>query len=177
MGCHGELFCRHDHQGNALFAANGAQMGYRKTIPFLLGFDTANLVMSLMYGFGVGKILEQNQVLHQTLKIVGTIYMLYLAYTFLKSKSMADQQEKKYMRYRDGFVVVFLHPKIHAMYPILYSQFILSSKPLFPQVMTITAVFVFLCLVSIRSGFSEAISSSVNSDPRKSSEPKISLSA
>lgn len=132
--------------GNALLAANGASFGYKKTIPFLMGFDSANLILSLIYGFGLVSIFKIYPTAYTIFKVVGSIYIFYLAYKFFTSSSV-QQKKGKVMNFKDGFIVVFLNPKIHSMFPLLYSQFINPSEALEYQVITITLIFVILCLI------------------------------
>lgn len=135
--------------GNALLAANGASFGYRRTLPFLFGFDTANLVLSLVYGFGLVNIFERYPSSYQVFKIAGVLYIFYLAYKFFtaSSSSSSEAQKAEPMGYRDGFFVVMLNPKIHAMFPLIYSQFLDPNGSLTAQVFILTAIFVVLCLV------------------------------
>lgn len=65
---------------NLMLAASGANFGYRRTVPHMLGimFGYA-LLMSIVAG-GLGVAVAQSHAAQLALEIVGAGYMLYLAY-------------------------------------------------------------------------------------------------
>ena len=133
--------------GNALLAANGASFGYRRTLGFLLGFEAANLILSLAYGFGLVNIFDIYPLLFNIFKIAGSLYIFYLAYTFFVAPAKAQHEDAKPMGFMDGLIVVMLNPKIHTMFPLVYSQFLDPMESVNFQVFVLTGIFVFLCVI------------------------------
>lgn len=132
--------------GNTVLAAVGGKFGVRGSLPFLLGFEVANLFWCLIYGLGLSEVFRQHPFLHETLKWAGTIYILYLAAGFLQSSSLSAQREMKPLGVLDGFVSVSFNVKIHSMVLVMYSQFLNPAMPLFNQVVQIAFAFVFVCI-------------------------------
>jgi len=132
--------------GNTILAAAGGKFGIRGTIPFWLGFETANLFWCLVYGLGLSEVFRQHPFLHETFKWAGTLYILYLAYGFLQSSLPANQKEMKPLGVIDGFVSVSFNVKIHSMILVMFSQFLNPALPLLNQVIQIAAVFLAVCV-------------------------------
>lgn len=65
---------------NTLILASGVNYGIRRSLPHLLGIATGFPLMVIAVGFGVGGLFQQFPLLQTALKIVGTLYLLYLAY-------------------------------------------------------------------------------------------------
>jgi threonine/homoserine/homoserine lactone efflux protein len=131
--------------GNTVLAAAGGRYGLRGTLPFWLGFETANVVWCLVYGLGLSRLLHDHPQAAQVLKWAGIAYTLYLAYGFMKSSAPSERGAMPRLSAFDGFVSVSLNPKIHSMIFVLFSQFLSPNLPLAMQVIEITAVFTLLC--------------------------------
>ena len=63
-----------------MVTASGATYGFRPTLPHLLGISLGFPVMVLAIGLGLGAVFQSVPVLHDGLKIVGSVYLLYLAW-------------------------------------------------------------------------------------------------
>lgn len=128
--------------GNTMLAAAGGQFGVRGTAPFWMGFEAGNAVWCLVYGFGLSQVFKTHPEAYALLKWGGTAYLLYLAWGFFQSSSLAAQQDLKPLRFIDGFVALSLNPKVHSMILVMYSQFLSPALPLSAQVIQIALVFV-----------------------------------
>ncbi len=63
-----------------MVTASGATYGFRPTLPHLLGISLGFPVMVLAIGLGLGAVFQSVPALHDGLKIVGSVYLLYLAW-------------------------------------------------------------------------------------------------
>ncbi len=133
--------------GNTLLAAAGGKFGVWRTIPFLIGFEVANLTWCFVYGLGLTQLFISHPFIREILKWAGVIYTLYLAYGFFSSSSLSDQIDMKPLKIIDGFLSVSLNPKIHSMILVMFSQFLNPEYPLFWQVVQISVVFLVVCIV------------------------------
>ncbi|OLL30994.1 lysine transporter LysE [Burkholderia sp. SRS-W-2-2016] len=133
--------------GNTVLATAGGKFGVRGTLPFLAGFELANLFWCLVYGFGLSRVLIEYPHLRMVLKWAGILYTLYLAYGFFRSSSLKEQQDIRKLTALDGFLSVSLNPKIHSMIFVLFSQFLTPTVPLYVQVLQISVVFTILCVL------------------------------
>ena len=92
--------------GNTVLAAAGGRYGLRGTLPFWLGFETANMVWCLVYGLGLSRLLHDYPHAAQVLKWAGIAYTLYLAYGFMKSSAPSERGAMPRLSAFDGFVSV-----------------------------------------------------------------------
>jgi len=77
---------------NIMITASGANFGFRRTIPHLLGIVIGFPVMTYAIGVGLGELFRTWPVVHMALKYVGTAYLLYLAYRIATAARGADAQ-------------------------------------------------------------------------------------
>ncbi|MGR3437970.1 LysE family translocator [Salipiger abyssi] len=65
---------------NLMLLASGANFGFRRTIPHMLGIGLGFPAMVLLMGLGVGQIFEIWPQAHMVLLVISVIYMLWLAW-------------------------------------------------------------------------------------------------
>lgn len=65
---------------NMMLVANGAHYGYRRTLPAILGTNTGVAVLTFATCMGLGAVFIAWPLLHEALKLAGTLYMLVLAW-------------------------------------------------------------------------------------------------
>ncbi|MFC3852047.1 LysE family translocator [Salinispirillum marinum] len=70
---------------NIMLTASGANFGYRRTIPHVLGIGFGFTFMCIVVAFGLGTMFERWPVLLSVLKVVGSIYLLYLAWKIYRA--------------------------------------------------------------------------------------------
>ena len=65
---------------NLMLMASGANFGFRRTIPHMLGIGIGFGVMVILVGLGLVRIFDAFPVTHLILTVVGTGYLLWLAW-------------------------------------------------------------------------------------------------
>lgn len=65
---------------NLMLMASGANFGFGRTIPYMLGVGIGFTVMIVLVGVGLVQIFDIYPILHQVLKIVSVLYLLWLAW-------------------------------------------------------------------------------------------------
>jgi threonine/homoserine/homoserine lactone efflux protein len=65
---------------NIMIMSSGVNYGVQKSLAHLAGIQTGFLLMLLAVGLGAGVVLQQQPVLHQWIKFIGSVYLLYLAW-------------------------------------------------------------------------------------------------
>jgi len=65
---------------NAMAAASGANFGFRRTVPHIFGIAVGFAAMLLIVAFAAAEPLRNWSWLHETLRWVGAVYLLWLAW-------------------------------------------------------------------------------------------------
>jgi threonine/homoserine/homoserine lactone efflux protein len=65
---------------NLMLMASGANYGFRRTIPHMLGISIGHLFMVVVLGLGLAQIFLTWPPAHAVLKVLSVTYMLYLAW-------------------------------------------------------------------------------------------------
>jgi threonine/homoserine/homoserine lactone efflux protein len=65
---------------NIMLTASGANFGFRRTVPHMLGVVLGFTIMVATIGLGLSEVFERFPVIHQMLRYGGAAYLLYLAY-------------------------------------------------------------------------------------------------
>ncbi|WP_018391383.1 LysE family translocator [Ancylobacter sp. FA202] len=75
---------------NMISAGSGAAFGFRRTLPQIWGVTVGFAVMLVAIGMGLGTLFLAIPYMHQTLKIVGALYLLYLAWKIANAGGPGD---------------------------------------------------------------------------------------
>ena len=68
---------------NVLLTTSGANFGYRRTLPHIVGIGIGHSLQVYLTCLGLGVLFQAYPVLHLVLKVAGTLYLLYLAWRLL----------------------------------------------------------------------------------------------
>ena len=70
---------------NAMVLASGLKFGFLKTIPHMSGITIGHIIQLILVCFGLGKIFQIFPQIQNILKILCSIYLLYLGYKIIGS--------------------------------------------------------------------------------------------
>ncbi|MGF1691534.1 LysE family translocator [Photobacterium kagoshimensis] len=142
---------------NLMVTASGANFGYRRTVPHMLGIGCGLVSMILLVAAGLGVIFVQVPILHDGLRWLGSGYLLYLAWKIgVSSSGLTDtEQEAKPMSFMAAAIFQYVNPKAWMMSVTAISTFTFSGELYWYSVMAIAAIFFFVCYpcVSLWAGF------------------------
>ncbi|WP_439142823.1 LysE family translocator [Planktotalea sp.] len=65
---------------NLMLMASGANFGFRRTIPHMLGVGIGFTLMIVLVGVGLVQVFDLYPISHQILKVVSVLYLLWLAW-------------------------------------------------------------------------------------------------
>lgn len=136
--------------GNTVLATAGGRFGIRGSLPFWLGFEVANVAICIIYGFGLGSVLQQIPALHHVLRVCSVAYLLYLAWGFFRSaraSSGGQDETQEQLGFVEGLLAVGFNPKIHSMILVMFSQFLNPANGTLSQAAQLTAAFLVVCVV------------------------------
>ena len=105
--------------------ANGTKSGVATTI----GLVSGCIVHTTLLAFGVSAIISASDSLFYGLKIIGAIYLLYLAYQVFKSDAHIDLKEKaakkSYLQlFKQGVIMNLVNPKILIFFLAFFPGFL-----------------------------------------------------
>ena len=110
--------------GNLFFAANGARFGLRSTISATTGYHTATWLVTVAIGLGFAAVIHKYPGIFSTIKVLGSLYVLWLAWKLLRSGILRSQQEPKSANFWDGVVLLVLNPKAYFIIAAMFAQFL-----------------------------------------------------
>ena len=128
--------------------------GVKKCIWTALGDVTANIIQATLVIFVIGSFISDNPKLLNTIKWIGIIYILYLAYDIYKSRPKSINSDKKSEKtflsfYKDGFLVAGTSPKAWMFFPFIFPQFIDFSSNYVVQFIILITTYVILDFLSL----------------------------
>lgn len=98
---------------NFLLLASGANFGFARTIPQVLGITLGFTALLLAVGSGLGAILSAFPMLNVVLKIAGGVYLLYLAWRIGMSRSLGRNGEVqgRPLTFMESAALQWINPK------------------------------------------------------------------
>jgi threonine/homoserine/homoserine lactone efflux protein len=76
---------------NVMLTTTGLNFGVRRGIPHLLGICIGFPVMLALIGLGFGTLFQLFPVLHEIIKVVGIVYLVYLAWKIATAEGGAAE--------------------------------------------------------------------------------------
>jgi len=99
---------------NIMLTTSGANFGFRRTVPHMLGVAIGFTIMVLAIGLGLSELFERFPVIHQVLRYGGAAYLLYLAYriaTAAPATSDAAQPAGRPLTFLQAALIQWVNPK------------------------------------------------------------------
>ncbi|HEI8868981.1 MULTISPECIES: LysE family translocator [Gammaproteobacteria] len=103
---------------NLLLTTSGANFGFMRSLWLMLGIILGMQSILLLVAFGVGSLIVVYPSLHLALKILGSLYLLWLAWkvaTARYEKLDTDTAPPRPIRLYQGWLLQFLNPKAWLM--------------------------------------------------------------
>ena len=128
--------------------------GVKKCVWTALGDVTANIIQATLVIFVIGSFISDNLKLLNTIKWIGIIYILYLAYDIYKSRPKSINSDKKSEKtflsfFKDGFLVAGTSPKAWMFFPFIFPQFIDFKSNYVAQFIILITTYVILDFLSL----------------------------
>lgn len=117
-------------------ATKSLAQGARSGVAVAAGLCTGVFFHTALAAFGVSLILRNSQIAFNTLKIAGTLYLLWLAYQAFKHRNdglgqsePAETKTRFQQLYRTGVLMNILNPKVALFFLALLPQFVPADTP------------------------------------------------
>ena len=109
---------------------NGKQYG----LATVAGLISGCIVHTTLVAFGVSAIIKENDSLFFIIKLLGALYLLYLAYKVFKSNarisftSINVPKRNLFQLYKQGFIMNVLNPKVSIFFLAFFPGFLFSDS-------------------------------------------------
>jgi len=136
---------------NMLLTASGANFGFWRSMPLMLGIMLGMQCILLLVAFGIGSLITLYPSLHLMLKVAGSLYLLWLAWkiaTAAYEKLETDVPPPRPIPFYQGGLLQFLNPKAWLMALGAVASFSLTGNAYLTSVGAISVGIVTVNIVS-----------------------------
>lgn len=146
---------------NVMLTASGANFGFRRSVPHILGITFGFPAMLAAVGFGAAGALQASQGLHAALKWIGAAYLLWLACMIARAAPEAPGAAAagRPMTFFGAALFQWVNPKAWMMLAGALPAFTTVGGTLWVEIGAMAVVFALACLPScaLWCGFGVAI--------------------
>ena len=136
---------------NIMSSYSGFNFGFKKTVPLMLGVIFGWTTMLTLMASGLIIIFQKYILLQSIIKILGTIFLIYLAYKIAFSTTNVSEQIKKPVNFFDTFLFQFINPKGVMVAMIAVSTFIDVENNYLRDATIVIATYFFMAVFSVSS--------------------------
>ncbi len=136
---------------NLMVTASGANFGFLRTVPHMLGVSVGFPVMLLAVGLGLGQALQAFPQVHEALRYVAVGYLLYLAWRIASAGEPGEAEARgRPFTFLQAALFQWVNPKawVIALSAIATYTTTVDGEAL-PQILLIGAVFVVAAFLSL----------------------------
>ncbi|QFI38520.1 LysE family translocator [Moritella marina ATCC 15381] len=133
---------------NIMLMTSGANVGFMRTIPHMLGIIFGFSLMVILVGFGLMGLFSSYPAVQQGLRIVSIFYLLYLAIKIATSKSMSSAAaDYKPMSFLAAASFQWVNPKAWTMVLTAISVYAASTE--LQDILLVSLVFALITVPSV----------------------------
>ncbi|MDE0875646.1 MAG: LysE family translocator [Porticoccaceae bacterium] len=137
---------------NIMIMASGVNFGIQKSFPHLFGICLGFPVMVIAIGLGFSAVFHAYPLLHEAIKIIGIIYLLYLAWQIATAQSAdINANFTKPLTFKQAVLFQWVNPKAWVMATGAISAYTSTDVAMLGQILFIAFAF------SITAGISVGI--------------------
>lgn len=140
---------------------NGSAFGLRAVVWSSLGNVSGLFCVSAATMLGLGVLLKSSALLFGAVKTLGALYLFYIGLRQLLARQAAPSGSvdrralasapAAHRLYREAFLIATTNPKAILFFTALFPQFIDAQRPLLPQFLILTGIFMSLSFSSLMS--------------------------
>ncbi|MDM7458186.1 MAG: LysE family translocator [Paracoccus sp. (in: a-proteobacteria)] len=133
---------------NMMLLASGANFGFQRTVPHMLGIAGGVSLMALLVGLGLMALFETVPLLGRILTVVSVLYLLWLSYRIATAAPIEERATKgRPMTLIQAAAFQWVNPKAWAM--CLSAITIYAPDRSLPSVLLVAAAFLLVSLPAI----------------------------
>lgn len=101
---------------NMMLMASGVNFGFRRSMPHLWGVNLGFMLMMLLVGLGMGQVFQRFPFLYPLMKVLGALYLLWLAWKIARSGPMQEREgSSRPFSFLQAAAFQWVNPKAWAM--------------------------------------------------------------
>ncbi|SPA12480.1 neutral amino-acid efflux system [Cupriavidus taiwanensis] len=133
---------------NTMLLASGVNFGFLRTVPHLLGVSIGFALMVGLVGLGLGSLFHAFPWTWQVLRVVATVYLVWLAWKLATAGGVQDRQVARPMGFWAAAAFQWVNPKAWVMAVGACSTYVLHGN-LWLNVLLLSAIFGVVNLPSV----------------------------
>lgn len=146
---------------NVMLTASGANYGFRRTLPHMLGVSLGFCSLIVVAAMGLGAVFTHYPGLQASLRVVGSGYLLYLAWRIAHAPPPSERApgEGRPLRFHEAAAFQYVNPKAWVMAITAVGTFTLAGEGYAASAAAVAVVCTLVNLpsVSLWAGFGVAI--------------------
>lgn len=115
---------------NVMLWASGLNYGFRRTLPHMVGVTFGFFTLLVATALGLGALFERISWLSPTLRVLGSAYLLYLAYRIFNSGRAELQASARPMSFVEAAAFQYVNPKAWVMGITAVGSFLVPDQGL-----------------------------------------------
>ncbi len=139
---------------NIMLLSSGLTFGYKRTLPHIFGVMFGFAFMVVLVGLGMGVIFERFPSIFKVLKIIGILYLFWMAYKIANSDGGYEIDKKNQSNpftFLQAAAFQWVNPKAWIMAITAISVFVISNENSLLQVLTIAFIYLLSGVISTNS--------------------------
>ncbi len=134
---------------NIMLMTSGMNFGIKRSIPHVLGICVGFPVMIILIGLGFSIVFEKFPILHEVIKILGLVYLLYLSWLIANaSPDKLESKESKPFTFLQAALFQWVNPKAWVVATSSISAYTTLEGNIYSQVLIIAISFFFAAIIA-----------------------------
>lgn len=123
-----------------------ANFGFRRTIPYSNGIIIGRILLQITVIFFVGALFVTFPMSHTILKILGSVYLVYLAYKISIVNPLKQSENNKPLTFTQAAIFQFVNPKVWANATTAVSVYIPVTTDYYIHALILIIIFAIISL-------------------------------
>jgi threonine/homoserine/homoserine lactone efflux protein len=134
---------------NVIASHSGFNFGFIKTIPLILGVGFGWTLILVLFESGLIFVFQQFPILQIIIKIIGTIFIIYLAYKIAFTKIEATEATKVPITFVDTLLLQIVNPQGILTAMLIVSTFLDPNNNYLRDAIWVTSIMFVICITSV----------------------------
>jgi len=137
---------------NIMIMASGVNFGTQRSLPHLLGISIGFPVMIVLIGLGFGVVFQKFPVAHEAIRIIGIVYLIYLAWRIANAAKQTEAQKPaRPFTFLQSALFQWVNPKAWIMASSAIAAYTSIGNDIFLEVLLIAFIFFLVAFPSAGS--------------------------